>query len=153
MQNSLRTGAVGPILGFLVSLAAVWLLLVLIPAEVKKDLAGFLNLGRNGEAAANEGFLRGRLTIGKICFDDEENCQPPTGARANRLIRVQNAQTGEPVEILNTNTAGEFAATLPAGQYRLEMDLRQGERSPNLPGYVSVNSKEETRLTLEIIAE
>jgi hypothetical protein len=63
-----------------------------------------------------------------------------------RAVRVGGAERYSAV----TNVTGGFTIKVPPGEYRLEVDLREGERIVRSPGVVHIN-KSDLDANLEIV--
>ena len=59
-------------------------------------------------------------------------------AVVSRLVRAVSLATGEKFET-TTNNAGTYTLKVPPGRYRLEVELRQGERLTKEPGETQIN--------------
>ena len=59
-------------------------------------------------------------------------------AVVSRVVRAVSLSTGEKFET-STNNAGTYTLKVPPGRYRLEVDLRQGERLTKQPGETQIN--------------
>jgi len=59
-------------------------------------------------------------------------------AVVSRVVRAVSVSTGEKFET-TTNNAGTYTLKVPPGRYRLEVELRQGERLTKQPGETQIN--------------
>ena len=59
-------------------------------------------------------------------------------AVVSRVVRAVSIATGEKFET-TTNNAGTYTLKVPPGRYRLEVELREGERASKQPGETEVN--------------
>ena len=59
-------------------------------------------------------------------------------AVVSRVVRAVSLTTGEKFET-TTNNAGTYTLKVPPGRYRLEVELRQGERLTKQPGDTQIN--------------
>ena len=59
-------------------------------------------------------------------------------AVVSRVVRAVSLSTGEKFET-TTNNAGTYTLKVPPGRYRLEVELRQGERLTKQPGETQIN--------------
>jgi hypothetical protein len=59
-------------------------------------------------------------------------------AVVSRIVRAVSLSTGEKFET-TTNNAGTYTLKVPPGRYRLEVELRQGERLTKQPGETQIN--------------
>ncbi len=56
----------------------------------------------------------------------------------SRVVRAVSIATGEKFET-TTNNAGTYTLKVPPGRYRLEVELREGERVVKQPAETEVN--------------
>ena len=59
-------------------------------------------------------------------------------AVVSRVVRAVSVSTGEKFET-STNNAGTYTLKVPPGRYRLEVELREGERLTKQPEETQVN--------------
>ena len=59
-------------------------------------------------------------------------------AIVSRVVRAVSISTGEKFET-TTNNAGTYTLKVPPGRYRLEVELREGERLTKQPGETQIN--------------
>ena len=59
-------------------------------------------------------------------------------AVVSRVVRAVSIATGEKFET-TTNNAGTYTLKVPPGRYRLEVELREGERLTKQPGETQIN--------------
>jgi hypothetical protein len=66
---------------------------------------------------------------------------PGTSSSGARTVDVVNVATGEQHEV-QTSSTGAFTVEVPAGRYRLELPLRDGERLVKAPGEIQLDRGE-----------
>ena len=66
---------------------------------------------------------------------------PQGSAAGDRTVDVVNVATGERKEV-HTSTSGAFTVEVPAGRYRLDLALRDGERLVKGPGEIHLGRGE-----------
>ncbi len=59
-------------------------------------------------------------------------------AVVSRVVRAVSIATGEKFET-STNNAGTYTLKVPPGRYRLDVELREGERLTTQPGETQIN--------------
>ena len=59
----------------------------------------------------------------------------------SRLVRAINVTSGQKFET-TTNTAGTYTLKVPPGKYRIEVELREGERLVKQPGETEVHKSD-----------
>lgn len=64
-----------------------------------------------------------------------------TTAVPSRLVRAINVTSGQKFET-TTNTAGTYTLKVPPGKYRIEVELREGERLVKQPGETEVHKSD-----------
>jgi hypothetical protein len=60
---------------------------------------------------------------------------------ASRVVRAISVETGQKFET-STNNAGTYTLKVPPGHYRLEVELRPGEKLSKEPGETKINSSD-----------
>ena len=64
-----------------------------------------------------------------------------TVAVPSRLVRAINVESGQKFEA-TTNSAGTYTMKVPPGKYRIEVELREGERLVKQPGETEVHKSD-----------
>jgi hypothetical protein len=59
----------------------------------------------------------------------------------SRLVKAVSLEDGQQYET-STNSAGTYSLKVPPGRYRLEVQLRQGERLVRQPGETKINTSD-----------
>jgi hypothetical protein len=62
-------------------------------------------------------------------------------AVVTRVVRAVAVSTGQKFET-TTNSAGTYTLKVPPGRYRLEVELRDGERLSKEPGETQINASD-----------
>jgi hypothetical protein len=60
---------------------------------------------------------------------------------ASRVVRAVSIESGQKFEV-STNSAGTYTLKVPPGHYRLEVELRPGEKLSKEPGETTINKSD-----------
>ena len=96
------------------------------------------------------GSLVGNISLAPISPVERIDAPPASRPAAGAKIRIMNLQ-GKEIKTAVADTEGRYSVNLPAGSYRIELDLQPGGGlSKDLPATVMITQGHEIRLDIRI---
>lgn len=137
-------------IGIIIIWIALWLPMMLLPADVKQQAAKLLANSNavwlsSSLAKQASGHVMIRVMGGKNCGDYSLAC----AALPNREVRIFDAKK-ESVRSERTDRQGMVKDNLEQGAYWLEVAMGPGEETKDVPGYIYVTAKATSTLNIRI---
>ena len=103
----------------------------------------------------NHGYLAGIITIGPICpvekIPPDPGCLPTAETYKAYPVSVYSSDGKNKIAQLNPSLDGSYTSEIPAGNYLVILEKPQNIiGGSNLPASVSINSKDTTKLFINI---
>lgn len=103
----------------------------------------------------NRGYLSGVISIGPICpvekIPPDPGCLPTAETYKAYPVNVYSSDGKNKIAHLNPSLDGSYTSEIPAGNYLVVLEKPQNNiGGSNLPASVSINSKDTTKLYINI---
>jgi hypothetical protein len=99
--------------------------------------AGLFTSCRTGVPVVDTG-AKPPTTDGTIAGHVSESGGAPVSSRVVRAVSIESGQKFE----TSTNSAGTYTLKVPPGRYRLEVEVRPGEKLSKEPGETTINKSD-----------